>query len=137
MIRLEGAGRTVVHRRGRAVIRDTGPWTPAVHALLRHLEQTGFTAAPRLIGPGLDQDGREMLTFIDGEFTQPGPWSLDGAAALAGLLRDLHRATATFRPPARCGSPGTAGICAGRTRSSATATWPRGTSWLAAACRPP
>lgn len=40
-----------------------------------------------------------MLTFIDGEFTQPGPWSLDGAAALGGLLRDLHRATRSFRPP--------------------------------------
>jgi Ser/Thr protein kinase RdoA (MazF antagonist) len=40
-----------------------------------------------------------MLTFIDGEFTQPGPWSLDGAAALGRMLRDLHAATRTFRPP--------------------------------------
>jgi Phosphotransferase enzyme family len=100
LIRLEGGGRTVVHRRGNVVIRDTGPWTPAVHALLRHLEQEGFPAAPRLVGSGLDHDGREMLTFIDGEFTQPGPWSLDGAAALGALLRDLHQATRTFRPPA-------------------------------------
>ena len=64
------------------MIRDTGPWAPAVHALLRHLEQAGFAAAPRLVGSGLDQDGRETLTFVDGEFTQPGPWTLDGAAAL-------------------------------------------------------
>ena len=71
-----------------------------MHALLRHLEEVGFAAAPRLVGSGLDHDGREMLTFIDGEFTQPGPWSLDGAAALGALLRDPHRATATFRPPA-------------------------------------
>jgi Ser/Thr protein kinase RdoA (MazF antagonist) len=70
-----------------------------VHALLRHLEHVGFTAAPRLVGPGLDDEGREMLTFIEGEFTQPGPWSLDGAAALGVLLRELHQATATFRPP--------------------------------------
>ncbi len=90
----------MVHRRGDTVIRDTGPWTPAVHALLRHLEQAGFAAAPRLVGPGLDQHGREVLTFIAGEFTQPGPWSLEGAAALGTLLRDLHRATRTFRPPA-------------------------------------
>jgi Ser/Thr protein kinase RdoA (MazF antagonist) len=40
-----------------------------------------------------------MLTFIDGGFTQPGPWTVAGAAALGRLLRDLHRATATFRPP--------------------------------------
>ena len=99
LIRLVG-GRTVVYRRGSVVIRETGPWTPAVHALLRHLEEVGFAAAPRLVGSGLDHDGREMLTFIDGEFTQPGPWNLDGAAALGALLRDLHRATATFRPPA-------------------------------------
>jgi Phosphotransferase enzyme family len=99
LIRLDGGGRTVVYRRGDVVIRETGPWAPAVHALLRHLEQAGFAAAPRLVGPGLDQDGREVLTFIEGEFTQPGPWSLDGAAALGTLLRDLHRATATFRPP--------------------------------------
>jgi hypothetical protein len=96
---LEGGGRTRVHRRGGVVIRDTGPWAPAVHALLRHLERAGFAAAPRLVGSGLDQDGRETLTFIDGEFTQPGPWTLDGAAALGVMLRDLHRATRSFRPP--------------------------------------
>ena len=99
LIALEGGGRSVVYRRGDVVVRDAGPWTPAVHALLRHLEQAGFAAAPRLVGSGLDQDGREVLTFIDGQFTQPGPWSLDGAAAVGGLLRDLHQATASFRPP--------------------------------------
>ena len=97
---LEGGGRNVVHRRGETVIRDSGPWTPAVHALLRHLEDVGFTAAPRLVGPGLDRDGREVLTFIEGEFTQPGPWSMDGAAAVGALLRSLHEATRSFRPPA-------------------------------------
>jgi hypothetical protein len=99
LIPLDGGGRTVVYRRGDVVIRETGPWAPAVHALLRHLEQAGFTAAPRLVGPGLDSGGRELLTFIEGEFTQPGPWSLDGAAALGTLLRDLYRAPATFRLP--------------------------------------
>ena len=88
-----------------------------MHALLRHLEQGGFAAAPRLVGSGLDQDGREMLTFIDGEFTQPGPRSLEGAAALGVLLRDLHQATRAFRPPADAvWFPGTAGTWAARTR---------------------
>jgi hypothetical protein len=98
-ILLEGGGRSRVHRRGDVVIRDAGPWTPAVHALLRHLEAAGFTAAPRLVGSGLDAGGRETLTYIEGEFTQPGPWSLDGAAAVGALLRDLHEATRSFRPP--------------------------------------
>jgi Ser/Thr protein kinase RdoA (MazF antagonist) len=97
---LEGGGRTLVHRRGNTVIRNAGPWTPTVHALLRHLEAAGFGAAPRPVGSGFDADGRETLTYIEGEFTQPGPWSLDGAAALGTLLRDLHRATGSFRPPA-------------------------------------
>ena len=73
-----------------------------MHALLRHLEDVGFAAAPRVIGSGLDQDGREVLTFIDGEFTQPGPWSMDGAAAVGGLLRDLHRAAAVVPPVPGC-----------------------------------
>jgi hypothetical protein len=97
-VELTGGGRTSVHRRGDIVVRDSGPWTPAVHALLRHLEAVGFAAAPRLAGAGTDAEGRETLTFIEGEFTQPGPWSMDGAAALGRMLRDLHRATATFRP---------------------------------------
>jgi hypothetical protein len=63
-------------------------------------------AAPRLVGSGLGQSGREMLTFIDGEFTQPGPWSLDGAAALGARLRDLHQATRhSARLRMRTGSP--------------------------------
>jgi hypothetical protein len=98
-IELTGGGRTRVHRRGQIVIRDAGPWTPAVHTLLRHLEQVGVDGAPRLVGSGLDSDGRETLTFIEGEFTQPGPWSLDGAAGVGRLLRDLHEATASYQPP--------------------------------------
>ena len=89
----------MVHRRGNVVIRDSGPWTPSVHLLLRHLEDVRFAAAPRLVGSGREPDGREVLTFIEGEFTQPGPWSLNGAAALGGLLRSLHEATRSFLPP--------------------------------------
>jgi hypothetical protein len=98
-IALAGGGRSIVHRQGNMVIRNPGPWTPAVHALLRHLQDVEFPAAPRLVGSGLSPDGREVLTFIDGEFTQPGPWSLEGAAALGSLLRHLHQATRSFRPP--------------------------------------
>ena len=41
---------TAVVRVGDTVRRTTGPWTPAVHALLRHLEARGFDAAPRVLG---------------------------------------------------------------------------------------
>ncbi len=31
---------------GSTVRRPTGPWTPCVHELLRHLESSGFEGAP-------------------------------------------------------------------------------------------
>src|SRR5690349_2393852 len=38
-IALNPGGRTAVHRRGSVVVREATVHTPAVHALLRHLEQ--------------------------------------------------------------------------------------------------
>jgi hypothetical protein len=89
-----------VHRLGDVVVRDANAWTPTVHALLRHLGDVGFAGAPRIVGSGFDAEGRETLTFIPGEFTHPGPWSLEGAASVGALLRQLHAATASFQPPA-------------------------------------
>nr|MDQ2831677.1 aminoglycoside phosphotransferase family protein [Chloroflexota bacterium] len=98
-IALSGGGRTTVYRRGEIVVRETGPWAPAVHALLRHLEDVGFAGSPRVVGSGFDSTGRETLTYIKGEFTHMGPWTLEGAAAVGRLLRELHEATASYRPP--------------------------------------
>ena len=68
-----------VYRRGDVLIREAGPWTPTTHALLRHLEEAGFPYSPRVVGSGFDDQGRETLQYIEGTFTQPGPWSLEGA----------------------------------------------------------
>lgn len=46
------------------VRRKSGPWTPAVHELLRHLETVGFVGAPRALG--FDEAGREELSFLPG-----------------------------------------------------------------------
>ena len=51
-------------RVGDTVRRRAGPWTPAVHALLRYLEAAGFEA-PRV--RGIDERGREILGYIPGE----------------------------------------------------------------------
>ena len=71
-----GGHRTAVLRRGSVVVRETGPWASTVHSLLRHLEKVGFAASPRVVGSGFDEQGRETLIFIPGEFTQParGAW---------------------------------------------------------------
>lgn len=81
------------------MLRPSGPWTPAIHALLDHLEAIGFTGSPRVVGNGYDEHGREVLTYIDGDLVHPHAWSDDGIWHVGRLLRDLHDATATFRPP--------------------------------------
>lgn len=84
---------------GRVVYRDPGPWSATVLALLRHLEQAGFTGAPRVIGSGFAPDGREMVSYIDGSSPQPHPWTGDAVGEVGRLLSELHAASATFAPP--------------------------------------
>lgn len=86
--------------RDGVVLRRPGPWSTTTVALLRHLESVGFTGAPRVVGSGFADDGREMLSFVPGESPQPRPWSDEGAAEVGRLLGQLHRATSTFAPPA-------------------------------------
>ncbi|MBO3750928.1 phosphotransferase [Streptosporangiaceae bacterium NEAU-GS5] len=90
-----------VVRVGGTVRRPVRPSTSAVHALLRHLETTGFDGAPRVLG--IDGQGREVLTYLEGEAAlRPLPgYALtdDTLAALARLLRRFHDAAAGFNPP--------------------------------------
>jgi Phosphotransferase enzyme family len=90
-----------VVRVGDTVRRPAGPWTPAVHALLTHLHSAGFGAAPRPLG--IDERGREILTFIHGAPAWPDGFRLlDGNERLAQatrLIREFHDAVATFIPP--------------------------------------
>jgi hypothetical protein len=51
-----------VVRVGDTVRRTAGPWTPAVHALLRHVRAEGFTQVPE--PRGLDEHGREVLSSM-------------------------------------------------------------------------
>ncbi|WP_405651657.1 phosphotransferase [Streptomyces sp. NBC_00019] len=93
------AHRQVV-RIGDTVRRPVQPWTETVHALLRHLEAVGFPCAPRVLG--FDEEGREVLSYIDGD-SGPLGWAKvvddNGLAAFARLLRDYHDATTSFTPP--------------------------------------
>lgn len=94
------ANRGRVHRVGDTVRRPLRPTTPAVHALLRHLEHVGFDGAPRVLG--FDDDGREVLTYIPGQaVTAPAPlWGLTDAAlrSVGRLLRRFHDAVRDFDP---------------------------------------
>ena len=101
--RLAGGANSGAVRVDGTVRRATGATTPAVHALLRHLESVGFDGAPRVLG--VDGRGREVLTYLEGETIgaeRPWPaWARSGAAlAAAGRwLRAYHDAVRPFVPP--------------------------------------
>jgi hypothetical protein len=87
--------------RGPTVHRPTGPWTPAVHDLLAHLERAGLDGIPHVVG--FDADGREVLTYLVGDTV-----AVDDDQAPDGVLRDaaawlrrFHDAVRTFEPGVR------------------------------------
>ncbi|RCK71500.1 aminoglycoside phosphotransferase family protein [Desertihabitans brevis] len=102
-------------RSGPTVRRPVQPWTPAVHALLRHLADVGFAAAPRVLG--VDGD-TEVLSYLPGA-SGPEGWARvvdeNGLRGAARLLRDHHEAVRGWQPaeppvwatgPAGTGGPG-------------------------------
>lgn len=101
--RLAGGRNHGAVRVGDTVRRTAGDQTPAVLALLRHLKAAGFEGAPRALG--LDERGREVLTYVEGETvgdTRPWPAWVHGEAALVAAgrwLRDFHAACRSFVPP--------------------------------------
>ncbi|WP_169582589.1 MULTISPECIES: phosphotransferase [Microbacterium] len=108
---LSGGNVTPVVRRGDAVHRGSGPWTPAVHRLLHALGEAGIEGVPRALG--YDDLGREVLSFVPGEtLADAAPavlWSESVLLAAARLLRRLHDASVplaadaalTWRSPRR------------------------------------
>ena len=100
---LHGGNTSVVVRVGDTVRRQTGHWTPAVHALLAHLQSVGFADGPTVLG--IDGQGREILPFVVGEAGNfdPGPlpdWfrTADACTAIGDWLRRCHSAQRGFAP---------------------------------------
>jgi Phosphotransferase enzyme family len=90
-------GNDIVVRVGDTVRRPVGPYTPAVHALLRHFEAAGLEGVPRALG--LDERGREILSFLEGASAlAPVPSADELVAELGAFLRAMHDAQAGFRP---------------------------------------
>jgi len=91
---------TSIVRIGDTVRRPLRRNSEFVHALLRHFEAVGFDGAPRFLG--IDGEGREILTYVEGEvFVGPDevgdPVEIltDEQCASAGrLIRRFHDATA-------------------------------------------
>lgn len=85
-----------VVRVGDTVRRATTPASPTIHRLLLHLEAKGFAGSPRFLG--MDVQGREMLSFLEGETGIPEAiWQAEEPLiAAAKLLRQYHDATLDF-----------------------------------------
>lgn len=99
---LTGGNLNPVVRVGRTVRRQVGAWSPAVHELLRYLESRGFDGAPRVIG--FDDDGREILTFIEGTTDSSGDpgwvWTEPALVEAGRLIRRYHDLSRGFSPAA-------------------------------------
>jgi Ser/Thr protein kinase RdoA (MazF antagonist) len=98
---LHGGNMTAVVRVGDTVRRAAGPWTPTIHAFMRHLRESGFPAVPE--PRGLDEQGREVISLLPGApATYPLPdfaWTDATLTAVARTLRAFHDASAGFVPP--------------------------------------
>lgn len=95
---LVGGNSTAVTRRGEAVHRTAGPWSPTVHRLLEHLHTHGITFLPRPLG--YDAQGQEVLTHLPGTVpVYPLPayvWTPAVLATAGRQLAEVHAATRTF-----------------------------------------
>ncbi|GAA1807720.1 phosphotransferase [Luedemannella flava] len=87
-----------VVRVGETVRKPATAATPAIEALLHHLADAGFAGAPRTLGR--DERGRHILEYVPGAMadTLP-PMTPAELRRVGGLIRELHDAVASFRPP--------------------------------------
>ncbi len=94
---LKGGNSNQVVKEANTVVRNTGAWSPFVHALLKHLQAAGFNEAPVLIETVGD---KERLTFIEGEVgnypLKPYTQSEYILIEAARLLRRFHDLTMDF-----------------------------------------
>src|SRR5688572_28988643 len=100
-VALKGGNMTPVVRVGDTVRRSAGPWTPAIHALLRHVRAAGFAQVPEPLG--IDERGREILSLLPG---RAGTYPLADhilsdrtLVDVARTLRAYHDATTGFAAP--------------------------------------
>lgn len=97
---LTGGNSNRVIKDGGTVVRDTGAWSPFVHALLRYLTAAGFSESPVVLEVGENQ---ERLSFINGEVghypLKPYMQTDAMLVEVAQFLRRFHDLTQHFVIP--------------------------------------
>lgn len=78
---------------GKTIHRSARPNAEFSHRLLILLEQKNFKGAPRYIG--LDDKGREILSYIDGVVPKGGnEWTMAQMIKVVKMMREFHDASA-------------------------------------------
>lgn len=97
---LTGGNSNQVYKEGQTVVRQTGAWSPFVHALLQHLTSQGFKESPVLLEA---TPTHERLTFLAGDVgnypLQPYMQTDGMVIEAAKLLRRFHDLTQAFVIP--------------------------------------
>jgi Ser/Thr protein kinase RdoA (MazF antagonist) len=109
---LLSGGRTTsgVVRLGNTVRRPPRFNAEFIRALLNHLAAVGFAGSPRFLG--VDEKGREILSFIEGDVPADLDWHEDATLqSAAKLIRDYHGATAGLLSSSPVGSAGFEVVC--------------------------
>jgi hypothetical protein len=97
---LKGGNVNRVIKKGATVRRPVKNWSISIQRLLQYIRGNGFMQAPEFLG--LDEEGREILTFLPGEVAEDYPllqpyMREDRVIASAALLlRRYHDATVGF-----------------------------------------
>ena len=95
---LTGGNVSNVYRSGETVRRELKPDSTNIHKLLKHLENKGFSYAPKFLG--IDEKGREILSFIEGEAgnypVKEYMWSNAVLKEIAKMLRFYHDSVSDF-----------------------------------------
>ncbi|MED3955912.1 phosphotransferase [Priestia aryabhattai] len=95
---LTGGNVSNVYRSGNTVRRELKSDSHKFHKLLKHLENKGFTYAPKFLG--IDEKGREVLSFIEGEAgnypLKKYMWSDDVLIEIGKMLRLYHDSVSDF-----------------------------------------
>lgn len=85
-----------VIRKENTVLRPVEPWSGNIRLFLEHLFGKGLPV-PRFFG--VNEDGQEILEFIEGDRVHPGKWSDAALIEVGRLVASLHRAALDFTMP--------------------------------------
>lgn len=74
------------------VHRSVGPHSEYTHKLLLLLEKKKYPYSPRFLG--IDTQGREILTFVEGDVARNITWTDKQLKKVVTMVREFHDATA-------------------------------------------